>query len=297
VLTVDANTFVGVTELVADRSTGGLKFDNVGKADVSVVGNSTVTNAAVTIDVGATIVTDAFTLNFKDGTKGTNSVNVADGEADWTEVTINSTGAANATGTMNLSGTSSAATHTIKTLTINAATNLTIGTDDTTVDITGFDTAAGVTNTIKVNGAATSVKINDVAATIDVIDASGLTAGGLTGDTEIPAIEGGGTCQVHVDKSKVNIHRRHGQPQLEDVDCIPSAGTDQEAETSQQPISSFQLEDKQQQYQSLRQKGGQCGPFYSHHREGTDSKDQQRVEQNVTQQSCGVKIKGDVASP
>jgi len=186
VLTVDANTFVGVTELVADRSTGGLKFNNVGKADVSVVGNSTATNGAVTIDVGSTIVTDAFTLNFKDGTKGTNSVNVADDEAEWTEVTINSTGAANATGTMNLSGTSSATTHTIKTLTINAATNLTIGTDDDDemADITGFDTAAGVTNTIKVNGAATSVKINDVAATIDVIDASGLTAGGLTADLQ-----------------------------------------------------------------------------------------------------------------
>ena len=180
VLIVDANTFVGVTELVADRSTGGLKFNNVGKADVSVVGNSTVANALVTIDVGTAIVTDAFTLNFKDGTKGTSGVTVADGDADWTEVTINSTGAANTTGALNLSGNTAAnaSTHTIKTLTINAATNLTTG------NITGFDTGADVTNTIKVNGAAAKVKIGTVDATVDVIDASGLTAGGLTADLQ-----------------------------------------------------------------------------------------------------------------
>lgn len=179
VLNVDANTFVGATELVADRSTGGINFNNIGKADVSVVGNSTVTNAAVTIDVGATIVTDAFTLNLKDGTKGANAVNVNDGAADWTEATINSTGAANTIGALNLSGTTgTAATHTVKTLTINAATNLTTG------NITGFDTGATVINTINVAGAAAKVNIGAAAGAIDVIDASGLTAGGLTADLQ-----------------------------------------------------------------------------------------------------------------
>ena len=170
---VNGNNFVGATEFVNDRSDQGVAFNNIGKADVTIQGNGVVTHAATNIKVGASAVTDAFVLNIKDGVKG-GDVTVDDTNADWTAATINSTGAANTVGNLNLSGTTASSTHTIKTLTINAATNLTTG------NITGFDTGATVTNTIKVAGAAAKVDIGTVAGAIDVIDASGLTAGGLT---------------------------------------------------------------------------------------------------------------------
>lgn len=200
-LTVDGTNFVGATEFVSDRSSSAVKFDNIGKADVTVVGNGAVTNGDVTISAAAAgSVTDAFVLNLKDGTKGASAIVVNDAQADWTEATINSTGAANTVGAVNLSGAGAAgADHTIKTLTINAATNLTTGA------ITGFDTGATVTNTIKVNGAATSVNIGAVAGAIDVLDASGLTAGGLTATlananhTKIKVTGGAGNDVITVD--------------------------------------------------------------------------------------------------
>lgn len=169
---VNGNNFVGATEFVNDRSDQGVAFNNIGKADVTIQGNGVVTHTETDITVGASAVTDAFVLNIKDGVKG-GTVTVNDTNAKWTDATINSTGAANTVGALNLSGTT-ASGHTIKTLTINAATNLTTG------NITGFDTGATVTNTIKVAGAAAKVDIGTVAGAIDVIDASGLTAGGLT---------------------------------------------------------------------------------------------------------------------
>lgn len=168
---VNGNNFVGATEFVNDRSDQGVAFSNIGKADVTIQGNGVVTHTATNIAVGASAVTDAFVLNIKDGVKG-GAVTVNDANAKWTDATINSTGAANTVGALNLSGTATG--HTIKTLTINAATNLTTG------NITGFDVGATVTNTIKVAGAAAKVEIGVVAGAIDVIDASGLTAGGLT---------------------------------------------------------------------------------------------------------------------
>ena len=172
---VTGSNFVGATEFVNDRSTADVNFNNIGAADVTVQGNATAVHTATNISVGAAAVTDAFVLNIKDGVKG-GAVNVADANAQWTDATINSTGAANTVGAVNLSGNGVAnpTTHTVKNLTINAATDL------TATGVTGFDATAGVTNTITIKGAAAKVSIGTLAGAVDVVDASGLTAGGLT---------------------------------------------------------------------------------------------------------------------
>lgn len=172
-LNVTGSNFVGATEFVNDRSTATVNFNNIGTADVTVQGNGVAVHTATNITVGAAAVTDAFVLNIKDGVKG-GSVNVNEATAKWTDATINSTGAANTVGAVNLSGTGVVGTHTVKNLTINAATDL------TATGITGFDVTAGVTNTITVKGAAAKVSIGTLATAVDVVDASGLTAGGVT---------------------------------------------------------------------------------------------------------------------
>ena len=163
---VTGSNFVGATEFVNDRSTADVNFSNIGAADVTVQGNATAVHTATKITVGAAAVTDAFVLNIKDGVKG-GAVNVADANAQWTDATINSTGAANTVGAVNLSA------NTVKNLTINAATDL------TATGVTGFDATAGVTNTITIKGAAAKVSIGTLAGAVDVADASGLTAGGV----------------------------------------------------------------------------------------------------------------------
>lgn len=191
--TINGTNFIGNTSLINNVSADRLDLINVKTSTVTVQGNNTATLGATNIAVSGSIgnatvaaadsVTQAFTLNIAGGTKGTANIYVDDTNADWTAATINSTGAANTVGVVNLSGVqATATTHTIKDLTINAATNLTVGAAAGAADITGFDTGAAVTNTITVKGAATSVVLNTVAGAVDVIDASGLTAGGVTAD-------------------------------------------------------------------------------------------------------------------
>ena len=191
--TINGTNFIGNTSLVNNVSVNQLDLINVKTSTVTVQGNNTATLGATNIAVSGSIgnatvaaadsVTQAFTLNIAGGTKGAANIYVNDTNADWTAATINSTGAANTVGVVNLSGLqATAATHTIKDLTINAAANLTIGAAGGVEDLTGFDTGATVTNTITVKGAATSVVLNTVAGAVDVIDASGLTAGGVTAD-------------------------------------------------------------------------------------------------------------------
>ena len=172
-ITVQGGNFVGATEFVNDRSTEEVLFNSIGKADVTIKGNGSVTNGATNIEVGTTAVTDAFILNIKDGVKG-GVISVNDINADWTIATVNSTGAANTVAAVNLSGNTSAnaGTHTIKTLNVNAATNLTTG------QLTGF----AVDSSVVISGAAAKVVLGlgNGAAFVDSIDASGLTAGGVT---------------------------------------------------------------------------------------------------------------------
>jgi hypothetical protein len=95
-------------------------------------------------------------------------------------VTINSTGAANAVDTIK---TDSAGGTTVTSLTVNAATNL-------TATLTANDFASSAA--LKVSGAATSVNLG-TAGNFKTIDASGLTAGGLTiaGGTNTTSFVGG----------------------------------------------------------------------------------------------------------
>jgi hypothetical protein len=170
--TLNSSNFVGATEFVSDRSTSAVVLDNISNADVTVKGNGSTPNADTTINVGTTAVTDAFILNIKDGVKA-GAINVNDAEADFTVATVNSTGAANTVGAVNLSGAGAGGgDHTIKTLNVNAATNL------TTAQLTGF----AVDSSVVISGAAAKVALGlgKAAAFVDSIDASGLTAGGLT---------------------------------------------------------------------------------------------------------------------
>lgn len=168
---------VGATEFVVTRSTGSVNFSNIGTADISIVGDgATATGAVAVTSVGAASVTDALTLNLKSGTTTDGTFAVSDSTyANWTAATINSTGATNSFGTINLTSANK-----VKDLTINATTALLTG------NISGFDATAGVTNTITVAGATaatssnTGVSIGTLADAVDVVDASGLTTGGLT---------------------------------------------------------------------------------------------------------------------
>lgn len=191
--TVTGTNFIGATTFVSNVSANRTDFVSVGTADVKVVGNNTTANGAVNITAAGAVgnavkdanaVTDAFSLTLEGGVKAAASnIYVDDANAAWTSATVNSTVAANTVQALNLSGVqATAATHTIKDLTINAATNLTVGAAGGAEDITGFDIGATVTNTITVSGAATSVVLNTIAGAVDVINASGLTAGGVTAD-------------------------------------------------------------------------------------------------------------------
>jgi Ca2+-binding RTX toxin-like protein len=171
VLTVNADRFTDETTLVNDRSTVAVTFTNIGSADVTVIGDGSSTIATTTIDVGATSVTDAFTLNLQDGIKGGTAITVADTEADWTSATINSTGATNTVGAIGLTDQSS-----VTALTINASAGLTAS------SISGFK-STGATVTIS-GTTTTNVSIGTIDAAANTVDASGLTAAGLTATTD-----------------------------------------------------------------------------------------------------------------
>lgn len=169
--TIDGNNFTGETTFIVDRSTSAVVVDNIGTADVTIKGNGAVDVGDVTLTVGTTSVTDAFTLNVDGGTKDGTASNfyVNDTDADWTTATINSTGAANTLDDVNLSGTQAdATTHTITGLTIAATTDLTINT------LTGFAANA----TITVTGAGkVDLDANALPVNVDTINASGSTGG------------------------------------------------------------------------------------------------------------------------
>lgn len=160
--TVSATNFPGATNFNSNVSTGGVDFTNLAAGQqVTVTGNTSVLNGNVGVGYANTVATG--TINIAGGTKqGT----ITETGTGITSNTINSTGAANVLTNVVLSGTNNTA------LTINATTNLTTG------NITGF---TGTTSTITVQGAATSVSIGTIEnTTVKTINASGLTAGGVT---------------------------------------------------------------------------------------------------------------------
>lgn len=180
--TLDLASVTGVTGVTNKASTAGVTFNNIGKSasvtvDAVVSGNTTFTR-------GAASITDALTINIANGVKA-GQINSNDGNNDATAVTINSTGAKNVVGTMNVTGTATVGTHTATSVTINAATDLTIGTADGTADLTGFDTTKA--GTITVTGAG-NVVLNDLAGVVKTLNAGsstgGVTATGLTANLQ-----------------------------------------------------------------------------------------------------------------
>lgn len=160
--TVAASNFAGATDFNSVNSLNKVVFTGLsGTQNVGIVGNGSVLNGDVDYTLAGTAV--ATTINVKDGTKQGTVTNTG---ATVATATINSTGAANTLTNIDL-GTGSNVTS----LTINAATNLK----------TGIDSDFAATAALTVAGAASSVELtNGANATLKTIDASGLTAGGLT---------------------------------------------------------------------------------------------------------------------
>ena len=151
--TVDASKFVGATEFASDRSMGAVTFDNLaaGQSLAKLAGD-----AALTGNYASTVTTG--TLNISGGsTAGAVTI----GGSGLTTLNVNSTGAANTVG-----GIAATAATTVN---INATTNL----------VTGLvDTAASAK--INVSGSAESVKLGTLDTQVTTVNASGLTAGGVT---------------------------------------------------------------------------------------------------------------------
>lgn len=165
--TLNAANAAGATTVNANLGTGTFAVTNLATgAAIGVIGNGTVVNGAVSFAY-ATASSDV-TLNLAGGTKAGTTVTNSDAASAVTKATINSTGAANAIGALELDGDTAA--NQITSLVVNAATDL-------TATLTADDYAA--TAALTVSGAAASVDLG-TAANFKTIDASGLTAGGLT---------------------------------------------------------------------------------------------------------------------
>lgn len=175
--TLDGTNFPGVTEFVSDRSIGANTFNNIGKADITIVGDDIVTNGAVSFSSSATDpVTDALVLNLKGGVNAGVVTSTNTTLDNWTTATLNSTGGT-ATATTNanvLTSLDIAGGDRLQTLTINANSSVTTGT------ILGWDTTTAAANKgkIVVNGTA-AANIGALAAAVESVNASG-NSGGVT---------------------------------------------------------------------------------------------------------------------
>ena len=158
--TINAANFVGATNFNSVNSLSPVAFTNLAAATQSggVAGNGSTVNAATSFAFTSGTVA---TLNISGGTT---TGFVTETGATLTSAIVNSTGAANTLGGLTLAATNTA-------LTINAATNLTTGT------ITGF---TGTAPSITATGAATAVNIGTLDSAVTTVNASGMTAGGIT---------------------------------------------------------------------------------------------------------------------
>jgi hypothetical protein len=181
---VTASNFIGATNFNADRATSNVVVANlIAGQQVGVIGDSVTSNAEFYAFYDGSVTSS--TLNFSGGTLGTASVTLNGGALS--AVTITSSGATNVTGTVDLS--SNALTN----ATINADTNLTLS------GIIGFKTAV-TNNSLTVAGKASTVTLGTLANTIGVVDASGLTKGGIVAtlgsNTGVKFTGGGGNDVV-----------------------------------------------------------------------------------------------------
>jgi hypothetical protein len=188
---LDADKTAGLTAINLIASAGDLTVTNLASgAAAGIIGDGTTTEGV--LNFAYKTATAAVTLNLADGVKQVANAAQIIVSGSATTATLNSTGAANTTGGIVLSS-----ADTVTALTINADTDLTVndGTGGTIVngvffddpeddvpsgiEIEGFKT--GVTNNrIIVRGAASSVSLNQLDPTVGILDASGLTAGGVT---------------------------------------------------------------------------------------------------------------------
>ena len=175
--TVDASKFTGATQFHADRGTGAVTFNNLSSSQQAwIAGDGVVVNGATTFAYSPSVPN--VTLNLSGGTRGTAAITVTGTGISTSTINSTSAEAGNVVGAIALPATNTG-------LTINATANLTTG------NITGFATTAG---TITITGAATSVSIGALAANVSVLDASGLTSGGVTAvlGSATSTITGGG---------------------------------------------------------------------------------------------------------
>jgi len=182
-LTVDTSVLGSSLAVVAaDRATATTTLTNLASGvAVTVKGDGSAVNEEVLAQFKTASGATALTLNLSGGTNQTatgKAINVDTTNATGlATVNINSTGAANKFGGIDLNATALAGTDgtaTVTTVNIAAATNLDVSTDG----ITGLKAANA--NTINVSGAATDVKLGALENTVKTLDASGLTAGGVT---------------------------------------------------------------------------------------------------------------------
>lgn len=154
----------GATEFVSDVSTGAVTFsgDLAAGQTVTLNGNGVTTLGALTATFGAANTTPTF--NITGGAVGTGNTNTINVGANTTTTNVTSTGAANTTGPLTIVGGRADGT-----LAIDATTNLTTGA--VTADAK-FLTAKGAATTVTLGSLSTS--------NLTSIDATGLSAGGLT---------------------------------------------------------------------------------------------------------------------
>lgn len=177
----DADNFVGATEFISDRSTGAVSITdvNAGTAITMKGASSNVANGAITAAFDAGNSTITFNATGGTGTStGRGAVTLTSAAAtDLTTVNINSTGATNRVGTMTFNGQATA-------ININANSAF-----DTSGIVVGTNTANQV---ITVSGSAANrgasatsaptaaVVLGTLDSDIDSVNASGLTAGGVS---------------------------------------------------------------------------------------------------------------------
>ena len=171
---VDASNLAGLTNVNAAAGVGAVTVTNLATgAAIGVVGNGTVLNGATTF--GYKTATDAAIINVSGGTTGGN---ISSSTVAPTTGTINVLSGKNTVGTVDF-GTSTAVTS----LTVNATGSLaaTLATDyAATAALTVAGSAANVAATATA-AADTAVNLGAVVGVgFKTIDASGLTAGGLT---------------------------------------------------------------------------------------------------------------------
>jgi hypothetical protein len=183
--TLAAGNFAGATQFNADRSVDAVIVTGLtASTGVGVVGNGSVTNGASTFTYGGTVTTSNVTIS-----GGTTAGAITLTGGGLTTVNVNSVGASNTIGAVTLTG--------------NPVTALNIKAD-TTLSTGGFVGFTGTAAKITVTGAAAASSATGAAvalgtienATVATIDASGLTAGGISATlstrTDLAVTGGGG---------------------------------------------------------------------------------------------------------